>query len=90
MIYLPAYHLWHLVGTYNYLSYSGDTAFVAKYWPHFVKGLNRTLSLLSSNGIVNVTGDQDWGRFTYGTERASASMLFVSIFLSFQLKLACY
>ncbi|KAL3444047.1 Six-hairpin glycosidase-like protein [Aspergillus insuetus] len=69
------YHLWHLVGTYNYLLYSGDTAFVAKYWPHFTKGLNRTLSLLSSNGIVNVTGDQDWGRFTYGTERASASML---------------
>ncbi|KAL3492416.1 Six-hairpin glycosidase-like protein [Aspergillus germanicus] len=55
------YHLWHLVGTYNYLLYSGDTAFVAKYWPHFTK--------------VNVTGDQDWGRFTYGTERASASML---------------
>ncbi|KAL4789082.1 Six-hairpin glycosidase-like protein [Aspergillus venezuelensis] len=69
------YHLWHLVGTYNYLLYSGDTAFVTKYWPNFTKGLNRTLSLLSSNGIVDVTGDQDWGRFTYGTERASASML---------------
>ncbi|KAL2833477.1 Six-hairpin glycosidase-like protein [Aspergillus pseudoustus] len=69
------YHLWHLVGTYNYLLYSGDEEFVANYWPRFAKGLNRTLSLLSSSGIVNVTGDQDWGRFTYDTERASASML---------------
>ncbi|KAL4735585.1 Six-hairpin glycosidase-like protein [Aspergillus similis] len=51
------YHLWHLVGTYNYLLYSDDR------------------DLLSSNGIVNVTGDQDWGRFTYNTERTSASML---------------
>lgn len=76
--YLLAYHLWHLIGTYNYFLYSGDTDFVVKYWTQFTKGLDRTLSLVSSTtGIVNVTGDQDWGRFTYGTERASASMLFV-------------
>ncbi|KAL4899629.1 Six-hairpin glycosidase-like protein [Aspergillus multicolor] len=70
------YHLWQLIGTYNYLLYSGDAAFVVDHWPQFTKGLNRSLSLLSSNGIVKVTADRDWGRFTYGAERASASILF--------------
>ncbi|KAL5343282.1 Six-hairpin glycosidase-like protein [Aspergillus crustosus] len=70
-----AYHLWHLEGTYNYVFYSGDTAFIADVWPQFIKGLNRTLGLVSSSGLLNVTGDQDWGRFTYSTERASANIL---------------
>ncbi|RDW76790.1 uncharacterized protein DSM5745_06782 [Aspergillus mulundensis] len=69
------YHLWQLIGTYNYLLYSGDTAFVVDHWPQFIKGLNRSLSLLSPNGIVKVTAERDWGRFTYGAERASASIL---------------
>ncbi|KAL4790513.1 hypothetical protein BDV19DRAFT_393994 [Aspergillus venezuelensis] len=70
---LPAYHLWHLIGTYNYLLYTGDSDYIVRIWPQFTKGLERSLSLLSSRGIMNITGDERWGRFTYETERASGS-----------------
>ncbi|PLB51610.1 alpha-L-rhamnosidase B [Aspergillus steynii IBT 23096] len=70
-----SYHLWNLIGTYNYPLYSGDVDFVTEIWPKYVKGMNHSLSLLTESGIVNVTGEDDWGRFEYSTERCSASML---------------
>lgn len=70
-----AYHLWTLVGTFNYFLYTGDTDFMTSIWPKYLKAINLSRSKVTSKGIMNVTGTADWGRWTYSTERSSASML---------------
>ncbi|KZM28619.1 catalytic [Ascochyta rabiei] len=69
------YHLWALIGFYNYYLYTGDEIFVQNYWSKYVLGVNRMLGKIDSRGLVNVTGTADWGRWTYSSERSSASML---------------
>lgn len=75
MIY-TAYHLWALIGTYNYYLYSGDTELLEELWPKYEAGLDYALSLLNSDHIVSVRGESDWGRFTSTKERSSISMLY--------------
>lgn len=70
-----AYHLWTLIGTYNYLLYSGDGDFVREIWAKYTAAMEYSLATIASSGIVNVTGQADWGRWTYSRQRASASML---------------
>lgn len=70
-----AYHLWTLIGTYNYFLYSGDVDLIEELWPKYQAAVNYSTSLLTSDGIVSVEGEKDWGRLTYGKERSSASML---------------
>ncbi|KAF2621344.1 glycoside hydrolase family 78 protein [Macroventuria anomochaeta] len=69
------YHLWALIGFYNYYLYIGDEAFLQSYWSKYVLGVNKILSKVNDKGIVNVTGTADWGRWVYSSERSSASML---------------
>lgn len=67
--------MWALIGFYNYYLYTGDEAFLQHYWPGYVLGVNKILSKVDDNGIVNVTNTADWGRWLYSTQRSSASML---------------
>ncbi|KAF7557605.1 hypothetical protein G7Z17_g548 [Cylindrodendrum hubeiense] len=57
------YHLWTLIGTYNYFLYSGDEEFLESIWPQYTKALNYTLGHLTSAGIVKVFWDEDFGAF---------------------------
>ena len=72
-----AYHMWAMIGMYNYLLYSGDEELVEELWPKHEAALEYARSLRTSDGIVSVRGDRDWGRLTSSQERASASMLYV-------------
>lgn len=72
---MTAYHLWALIGTYNYFLYTGDTDFIQEVWPKYTKALRKSLTTINGAGIVSVTGEKDWGRWTYERERSSASML---------------
>ncbi|KAF5002460.1 hypothetical protein FDECE_10619 [Fusarium decemcellulare] len=69
------YHLWVLVGTFNYYLYTGDDEFLETVWPRYLKAITKSLGQLNDQGIMTVKGDKDWGRVTYGKDRASASML---------------
>ncbi|CAH0038273.1 unnamed protein product [Clonostachys rhizophaga] len=69
------YHLWVLIGTYNYYLYTGDDSFLEDNWEKYTRALSHTLGTLTEDGIVNITGTADWGRWTYSVKRASASML---------------
>ncbi|KAF9871875.1 alpha-l-rhamnosidase [Colletotrichum karsti] len=69
------YHLWTLIGTYNYYLYTGDEDFLASIWAKYLKAVANSRSKVGANGVMNVTGDKDWGRWTYSNERSSASML---------------
>ncbi|KAF2022433.1 glycoside hydrolase family 78 protein [Aaosphaeria arxii CBS 175.79] len=71
-----AYHLWAMVGAYNYFLYSGDVDLVESIWPKHQAALGYALSLIdNSTGVVKVQQYRDWGRLTYGDLRSSASML---------------
>ncbi|KAL0937980.1 alpha-l-rhamnosidase [Colletotrichum truncatum] len=69
------YHLWTLAGTYNYFLYTGDEEFVESIWPKYIKAISNSRKKVNEKGIMNVTGDKDWGRWTYSNERSSASIL---------------
>lgn len=73
----PAYHMWAMIGMYNYLLYSGDEELVEELWPKHEAALAYARSLRTPDGIVSVRGDRDWGRLTSSKERSSASMLYV-------------
>ncbi|KAL2854591.1 pectin lyase fold/virulence factor [Aspergillus pseudodeflectus] len=69
------YHLWTIIGTYNYFLFSGDTEFLLDLWPKYTKALEYSLGKITGDGLLNATQTADWGRWNYGTVAASANML---------------
>lgn len=73
---MEAYHLWTIAGLYNYVLYSGDIEFIEDHWSNYENSIAYTKSLLlGDKGIVNATGQDDWGRITGSPERCSISSL---------------
>ncbi|OTA80927.1 glycoside hydrolase family 78 protein [Hypoxylon sp. CO27-5] len=72
------YHMWTIIGTYNYVLYSGDVDFIRGIWAKYLAGMTfLTNQLNSSLGLLNITGyTNDWGRFNVDNTQASAQMLY--------------
>ncbi|KAI0386555.1 glycoside hydrolase family 78 protein [Hypomontagnella monticulosa] len=72
------YHMWTMIGTYNYVLYSGDVDFIRGLWAKYVSAMTfLTNQLDSSLGILNINGyTEDWGRFFVTNTLASAQMLY--------------
>ena len=66
------YHCWGLIGTHNYVLYTGDMSFLTQNWYGYQKGVNYVYKkVLPTFGLLNVTGTGDWGRLNtagYSTE----------------------
>jgi hypothetical protein len=56
------YHLWTLVGTGLYHRYTDDTAWVRSIWPKYTKAMDYSLRKVDGTGLLNATGQYDWGR----------------------------
>ncbi|KAL4760675.1 pectin lyase fold/virulence factor [Aspergillus foveolatus] len=69
------YHLWTIIGTYNYFLFTEDDDFLAGIWPKYVKALDYSLAKITPLGIMNATQTADWGRWNYSTLASSANML---------------
>ncbi|KAL4909366.1 hypothetical protein BDW74DRAFT_174569 [Aspergillus multicolor] len=69
------YHLWTIIGTYNYFLFTEDYDFLSDIWPRYVKALEYSLGKITPEGIMNATQTADWGRWNYDTFVASANML---------------
>ncbi|OJI99083.1 hypothetical protein ASPVEDRAFT_187031 [Aspergillus versicolor CBS 583.65] len=69
------YHLWTIIGTYNYFLFSEDDDFLSDIWPRYVKALDYSISKITPDGIMNATETADWGRWNYDTLASSANML---------------
>ncbi|KAL2809054.1 pectin lyase fold/virulence factor [Aspergillus granulosus] len=69
------YHLWTIIGTYNYFLFTGDEEFLVDLWPKYSKALGYSLGKVMENGLLNATQTADWGRWNYGTVASSANML---------------
>ena len=69
------YHLWTLVGTYNYALYSGDKAWFDGIWSQYKQGVTFSTNKIDGNGLLNVTGTGDWARGDQGGENIEANAL---------------
>ncbi|KAI1812410.1 glycoside hydrolase family 78 protein [Poronia punctata] len=71
------YHLWTMIGLYNYILYSNDLDFLRTYWQGYTRAMDFILSQMDENvGLVNISAyAQDWGRFDSTGYLASAQML---------------
>ncbi|KAI1454450.1 glycoside hydrolase family 78 protein [Annulohypoxylon moriforme] len=72
------YHMWIMIGTYNYVLYSGDLDFAQGIWDKYVAAMSFLSGQLDSSlGILNITGYiRDWGRYHVDDTQASAQMLY--------------
>ncbi|CAK7202238.1 hypothetical protein SEUCBS139899_004960 [Sporothrix eucalyptigena] len=75
------YHMWTMIGTYNYVLYTNDTAFLARNWA----GYQRAMAFItakqadetpsSASGLLHVTGVRDWARLDVGTNMTEAQVI---------------
>ncbi|KAI9147232.1 hypothetical protein HJFPF1_13267 [Paramyrothecium foliicola] len=70
------YHLWAIVGLYNYYLYTEDSAFVESLWPSYLRAIDYTSAKVLSTGVFNATQTGDWGRLKNGTVAAAANVMF--------------
>ncbi|KAI1805334.1 glycoside hydrolase family 78 protein [Daldinia bambusicola] len=72
------YHMWTMIGTYNYVLYSGDVDFIRGIWTKYLLAMSFISNQLDSSlGLLNITGySDDWGRFNVTSTQASAQVLF--------------
>ena len=67
--------MWAMIGTYNYVLFSGDMEFFNKNWAGYIKAMNYILGLVASDGIINCRGPGDWGRRMNVNNGSSPNML---------------
>ncbi|KAE8352015.1 Six-hairpin glycosidase-like protein [Aspergillus coremiiformis] len=71
------YHMWSMIGTFNYLFYTNDTAFLSKNWNKYQKAMDYISDKAdNSTGLLNATGTRDWARWQQEYNNTEAQILF--------------
>ena len=76
------YHMWTLVGAYNYFLYSGDKTWLDKNWAAHKKGVSFVTAKIDANNLLNVTLTKDWGRLGQGGENIAANAILYRVLVS--------
>jgi hypothetical protein len=76
------YHLWTLVGAYNYYLYSGDKAWLDTNWAAHKKAILYATAKIDNNSLLDVTLPRDWGRLGQGGENIAANALLYKVLVS--------
>lgn len=69
------YHMWSMIGTYNYVLYTNDTDFLAQNWEGYLDAMNYIYAKVGASGLLNVTGTRDWARWQTGFNMSEAQMI---------------
>ncbi|MFD9001552.1 trehalase family glycosidase [Streptomyces sp. NPDC059582] len=69
------YHIWTLLGTATYYTYSGDRAWLDSAWADYQRGMAFIIGKIDGNNLLDVTRTQDWARVGQGGENISANAL---------------
>lgn len=69
------YHMSSLIGTYDYILYSGDMSFLTQNWKGIKEGISFVARKIDSTGLLYVTGPNDWGRYIQGGRNTEANAL---------------
>lgn len=70
-----------MIGTYNYLLYTNDTAFLHQNWAGYLKAMDFIYAKVGQSGLLNVTGLRDWARWQTGGNGSEPNMMYMSQFL---------
>ncbi|KAH9824577.1 glycoside hydrolase family 78 protein, partial [Teratosphaeria destructans] len=70
------YHCWTMIGTYNYVLYTNDTAFLTQNWARYGRAMEYIYGkVLQPLGLLNVTGLRDWARQGTGGNSSEPNMI---------------
>lgn len=69
------YHMWTMIGTYNYLLYTNDTDFLAENYGSYLRAMDYVYGKVGPSGLLNVTGTRDWARWVTGFNMSEAQMI---------------
>lgn len=69
------YHMWTMIGTYNYVLYTNDTAFLAQNYAGYLHAMDYIYGKVLAPGLLNVSGVRDWARLTVGFNMTEAQMI---------------
>ncbi|GAQ44395.1 hypothetical protein AtubIFM55763_011374 [Aspergillus tubingensis] len=70
------YHMWTMVGTYNYMLYTNDSDFLEQNWEGYQKAMDYIYGKVTyPSGLLNVTGTRDWARWQQGYNNSEAQMI---------------
>lgn len=69
------YHMWTMIGTYNYMLYKDDATFVRKNWAKYLKAMDFIYAKVGENGLLNQTGTRDWARWQTGFNNTEANVI---------------
>lgn len=67
--------MWTMIGTYNYVLYTGDLDFLELVWERYIKAMDYVYAKVDSSGLLNVTGTRDWARWQQGWNNTQANMM---------------
>jgi hypothetical protein len=69
------YHMWTMIGTYNYMLYTSDATFVRKNWQKYLKAMDFIYGKVDESGLLNQTGTRDWARWQTGFNNTQANVI---------------
>ncbi|KAI0408509.1 Six-hairpin glycosidase-like protein [Xylaria palmicola] len=70
------YHMWTLIGTYNYILYENDTNFLVHNWQRHQKAIEYIYGKVDdTSGLLVVTGTRDWARLVQGFNNTEANVI---------------
>ncbi|KAF2023308.1 Six-hairpin glycosidase [Setomelanomma holmii] len=69
------YHMWTMIGTYNYMLYKNDALFLQKNWPKYLKAMDYIYGKVDRSGLLNQTGTRDWARWQTGFNNTEANII---------------
>ncbi|ORY04960.1 bacterial alpha-L-rhamnosidase domain protein [Clohesyomyces aquaticus] len=70
------YHMWTMIGTYNYMLYTADSTFVAENWAKYLRAMTYIYGkVLQSSGLLNQSGTRDWARWRTGFNNTEANII---------------
>ncbi|KAF4267549.1 hypothetical protein KXV68_002757 [Aspergillus fumigatus] len=70
------YHMWTMIGTYNYVLFSNDTDFLLTNWEKYQAAMDFIYGKVDEkSGLLIVTGTRDWARWQQGYNNSEAQMI---------------
>lgn len=67
--------MWTMVATYYYILYTDDMDWLSQYWAGYIKAMEFIYAKVAADGLLNVTGTNDWARLTQGGKNSEANMM---------------
>ncbi|KAH9476632.1 hypothetical protein JR316_0010545 [Psilocybe cubensis] len=73
------YHAWTLIGTYNYVLFSGDVEWLQGVWANYTKAVAFLEGKVDGTGLMDVTGLRDWARQGGGGYNAEGNAILYKV-----------